>query len=189
MSTELTDGGIVLRPFRDEDIVPVHNAILESFDELSRWMRWCNEDYSIDDTSAFIKSRDDAWKNDLDYGFAVFDRETGIFQASVGLNFVNRTYQMANLGYWVRTSVTGQGIASRATRLVARFAFEELKLQRIEIVAAVGNLASQRVAEKAGAIREGVMRKRLVSHNEATDAVMYSLVAEDLSTDYTDYTD
>lgn len=186
MSVELTEGAILLRPFRTEDIVSVHEAILESFDELSRWMQWCDENYSIDETSAFINSRDDAWKNDLEYSFAVCHRETGMFQASFGLNFVNRTYQMANLGYWVRTSVTGQGIASRATRLVARFAFEQLNLQRIEIVAAVGNLASQRVAEKAGAVREGMLRKRLVSRDEAVDAVMFSLVAEDLSTDYTD---
>lgn len=181
--TELFDSTIVLRPFRAEDVAQVHEAILESFDELSRWMRWCNADYSIDQTSAFVLSQDEAWKNDAEYSFAVCDRETGILQASVGLNFVNRTYLMANLGYWVRTSATGQGIASRATRLVARFAFEELKLQRVEIIAAVANLASQRVAEKAGAVREGVLRKRLVSNNEAMDAVLFSLVAEDLSTD------
>lgn len=180
MTIELTDGVVVLRPFRAEDIALVHEAIVESFAELSRWMQWCDDDYSINQTSTFIMSRDEAWKNDLEYSFAVFDRQTGVFQASVGLNFVNRTYQMANLGYWVHTHVTGQGIASRATRLVAHFAFEELKLQRIEIVAAVGNLASQCVAEKAGATREGILRKRLLSHNIPTDAVMFSLVAEDL---------
>lgn len=181
MTTELTDGTMLLRPFSNDDIVPVHEAILESFDELSQWMRWCNEDYSIDGTSAFIMSQDNAWKNDLEYSFAVCHRDTGIFMASVGLNLVNRNYQMANLGYWVRTSATGQGIATRATRLVAHFAFEQLNLQRVEIVAAVGNFASQRVAEKAGAVREGVLRKRLVNRDEATDAVMFSLVAEDLN--------
>lgn len=177
---ELTDGAILLRPFSAEDVVPVHEAIIESFDELSPWMRWCNKDYSIDDTSAFIMSRDEAWKNDLEYSFAVVDHKTGIFRASVGLNFVNRTYQMANLGYWVRTSATGQGIASCATRLLAKYSFEQLRLQRIEIVVAIENLPSQRVAEKAGAIREGVLRKRLLNQDDSIDAVMFSLVAEDL---------
>lgn len=180
MQIKLTDETILLRPFREEDIVTVHEAIIESFNELSKWMRWCNEDYTFEDTAAFVRSRDDAWKNEIDYSFAVFDRATEVFQASVGLSFVNRTYQMANLGYWVRTSATRKGIASRATRLLARFAFEELKLQRVEIVAAVENVASQLVAERAGAVREGIMRKRLISDHRATDAVMYSLVAEDL---------
>ena len=171
----------MLRPFRAGDTAMLHEAIMESFDELSRWMRWCGEGYSIEDTSGFIKARDDAWANDVEYSFAVFDRLTGIFQASVGLNFVNRSYQMANLGYWVRTSATGLGVASRATRLVARFGFEQLKLQRVEIVAAVDNLASQGVAKKAGAVREGVLRKRLVTKDGPRDAVLFSLVKEDMN--------
>ncbi len=69
--------------------------------------------------------------------------------------------------------------ATRAVRLLARFGFEELGLGRIEIVAAVGNKASQRVAEKAGAHREGVLRRRLCLHDEYHDAVMYSLIPDD----------
>ena len=114
------------------------------------------------------------------YSFGIFDKETGRFLGGVGLNFVNRAHQIANLGYWVRTSATGRGIASRATRLAARIAFEELGLQRIEIVAAVGNLGSQRVAEKAGAVREGVLRKRLLIRGEELDSALFSLVREDL---------
>lgn len=87
---------------------------------------------------------------------------------------------MGNLGYWVRTSRTRSGVASAATRLIARFGFLSLGLQRLEIVVAVGNQASERVAEKAGATREGVLRKRLLIHGQPHDAVLYSLVAEDL---------
>ena len=58
----------------------------------------------------------------------------------------------ANLSYWVRASERGRGFAGRAVRLMARFAFEELGLQRLEILIAVDNAASQRVAEKAGAV-------------------------------------
>jgi RimJ/RimL family protein N-acetyltransferase len=63
---------------------------------------------------------------------------------------------------------------------MAGFGFRQLGLQRIEIVVATGNHASQRVAEKAGALREGVLRKRLLIHGAAHDAVLYSLVAEDM---------
>lgn len=87
---------------------------------------------------------------------------------------------MCNLGYWTRTSCAGRGVATRATRLLARFGFEQLGLQRIEIVAAVGNTFSQKVALKAGATREAILRKRLLIHGQAQDAVMHSLVAEDM---------
>jgi RimJ/RimL family protein N-acetyltransferase len=71
-------------------------------------------------------------------------------------------------------------VASKASRLGARFGFEELGLHRLEILAAISNVASQRVAEKIGAVREGILRKRLLIRGESHDAVMFSLVEEDL---------
>jgi ribosomal-protein-serine acetyltransferase len=96
------------------------------------------------------------------------------------LNQFNHYHNYGNLGYWVRTSATGRGVATAAALLAARLGFEDLGLQRIEIVAAVGNLPSQRVAEKVKAKREAVLRNRLWHHDRSQDAVMYSLVAADV---------
>ena len=71
-------------------------------------------------------------------------------------------------------------LASRAARLAAEFGVRQLGLQRIKILTAIPNLASQRVAERAGAIREGVLRKRLLIRGVPQYAVLFSLVAEDL---------
>ena len=68
----------------------------------------------------------------------------------------------------------------RATLLVARWAFESVGLERIEIVAATGNHASQSVAERVGATREGIARKRLNVHGVQHDAVVFSLIRGDL---------
>ena len=81
----------------------------------------------------------------------------------------------------MRTSAAGRGVATRATKLAARFGFAELGLNRIEIVAALDNVASQRVAERAGAVREGILRQRLSINGVPHDAVLFSLVAGDLS--------
>ena len=98
------------------------------------------------------------------------------FVGGCALNDINQTHNFANLGYWVRTSRTGQGVATAAALLVAQFGFAKLGFTRLEIVAAVGNVASQRVAEKVGAMREGVARNRHVVHGRVYDAVMYSLI-------------
>lgn len=180
MITELADGQILIRPYRVEDIPAMYEAVRESIKEVSRWMPWCHSAYAIEETSAYVMSRDEAWKNDKEYGFGVFDAGTGDFLGGVGLNFINRIHNCANLGYWVRSTRAGRGVASSAARLAARFGLEQLGLQRIEIFAAVGNHGSQRAAEKAGAVREGVLRKRLLVNGQAQDAVLYSLVAEDL---------
>jgi len=180
MEVELTDGSILLRPYGEADAEKLYEAVRESIPEVSPWLPWCHEKYSIDESREFIASRHGASQGDEWYSFAVFEKSSGIFVGGVGLNFINRVHQFANLGYWVRTSATSRGFATRATRLAARFGFEQLGLQRIEIVAAVDNLASQRVAEKAGARHEGLARKRLFIGGLAHDAMIYSLVREDL---------
>jgi RimJ/RimL family protein N-acetyltransferase len=180
MDTQLTDGSILLRPYRTGDVEDLYNAVRESITELQPWMPWCHPDYSIEESRAWLALREESWNSGTEYGFHVSDISSGRFLGGVGLNKINGLYRAANLGYWVRTSAAGRGVATRATLLAARFGFEELNFIRIEIVAAVGNLASQRVAEKVGAVREGVMRKGLFIHGVEHDAVLTSLIAEDM---------
>ena len=177
----LVDGDILVRPLELTDALSLFEAVRESIPEVSPWLGWCHENYSIEETREFLRSRAEKSQGDEWYSFGVFDRRNGErFLGGVGLNFINRVHQFGNLGYWVRTSAAGKGVASKASRLVARFGFEELGLHRIEILAAVSNIASQRVAEKIGAVREAVLRKRLLIGGAPHDAVMFSLVQEDL---------
>src|SRR5438876_10709428 len=161
MGVELINTNILVRPYSPDDIPALFEAARSSIPELSEWMPWCHPDYSIAETKSFILSRPEQWAKGAEYGFGVFSREDGRFLGGVGMNFINRVHQMANLGYWVRSSETGRGVAAKAARLVAQFGFERLAFQRIEILAATGNIASQRVAEKTGALKEGVLRNRL----------------------------
>jgi RimJ/RimL family protein N-acetyltransferase len=180
MKIECADDPIALRPFQPADTASLYEAVCESINQLSQWMAWSHPNYSMEDSRAFVQSRGAAWEKGEHYSFVVQEASTGRFLGGVGLNFPNRAHNFANLGYWVRTSSTGRGIATMAARLAARFGFEKLQYNRIEIVTACGNRASQRVAEKAGAKQEGVLRRRLVLHGKPLDAVMYSLVPEDL---------
>jgi RimJ/RimL family protein N-acetyltransferase len=177
---ELNEGPLVLRPFREEDASALYEAVRESISEVSPWLPWCHEHYSIEESREFINSRELLSQGGEWYSFGIFEKDGGRVLGGVGINFINRVHQMANLGYWVRTSAAGRGIASGAARLSARFAFEQLGLQRVEIVTAAANIASQRVAEKAGARREGILRNRLLIRGESLDAVLFSLVPEDL---------
>ena len=180
MEAELTDRSIMIRRYRDSDAALLYEAVRESIPEVSKWLPWCHETYSIEESREFVAARKLASQGDEWYSFAVLDTDSEKFLGGVGINFINRVHQMANLGYWVRTSAAGRGVATAATRLAARFGFEQLGLQRIEIVAAIDNVASQRVADKAGATREGILRKRLLINGRPHDAVLYSLVRGDL---------
>ena len=164
-----------IRTYAPEDAEALWEATRESVGEVSRWLPWCHAEYSMAEAIDWIRSRGPLTAERREYTFAILGSD-GRFLGGCGLNQINRIHRFANLGYWVRTSATRHGVATEAVRQVAEFAFGNTDLVRLEIVCAVGNDPSQRVAERAGAVREGVLRHRLLLHGQPVDAVMYSLV-------------
>jgi len=175
----LQDGSIAIRPYQPGDAQGVFEAIRESLADVSPWLRDLGSVQSVAEVEAFIAAQPENWANGIAYNFAITVLEGSPILGGCGLTQIQQNHRFANLYYWVRSSYTRQGIASRATRLLAHFGLETLGLQRIEIVVETTNTASVRVAEKAGAQREGILRNRLNSYGVARDAVMFSLVPLD----------
>lgn len=177
----LADGRLLLRPWRDTDVPELHAAVRESVASVGRWLPWCNADYGLERAEAWVAQCHEHWRSGEQFAFAVRDAVNGELLGGCGLNQIHPLHRSANLGYWVRTTRQGQGIATAATRLVARFGFAELGLIRIEIVTLPDNLASRRVAEKSGAVFEAMARQRLWAWDRAHDAAVYALVPADLA--------
>ena len=175
------DGNIILRPPKMEDAEGINSAILVSKTELMPWMDWCTPDYSIQVPIDWIKRQPTDWGKGKNYQFLIIDNQSRQYLGGCGINHINQYYLLANLGYWVRSDRHGEGIATEATKMLAKFGFEQLGLRRIEIVTGEENLPSRRVAEKAGAVFEGILRKRLKLGDKNIDAAMHSLVLEDLA--------
>jgi ribosomal-protein-serine acetyltransferase len=175
----LTDGTITLRTPIPDDAGSHCDAVLESLPDVSRWLEWAHEGYGIEESKGFIARAITGRESGDMYEFHILDQD-GKFLGGCGLNRVDRRFLKANLGYWVRTAAAGRGVATAATRLLARYGFEQRGLQRIEIIAAVENRASQRVAEKVGARREGLLRNGIRYRSHNIDAVMFSLIPDDL---------
>lgn len=164
-----------IRFFQPADANRLWQAARESVAELQPWLAWCHAEYTHAEAEEWVRSRARLAAERQEFAFAIVDAE-GQLLGGCGLNQISSIHRFCNLGYWVRTSATGRGIAAEAVRQIAQFAFQETELVRLEIVCALGNIRSQRVAERAGAEREGVLRNRLLLHGRAVDAVMYSLV-------------
>jgi len=163
-NVSLTNGIITLRSYRDGDADLIYEAARESIPEMTP-----------------ISNCTEKWEQGSEYNFAITDTSTSRYLGGCGLNDMQHEPTIANLGYWVRTSATKKGVATATTLLLADFGINELNLKRIEIVVDVDNKASQRVAEKSGATREGILRNRLAQHGKPTDAVMFSLIPRDLN--------
>lgn len=166
---------IELRPFRPDDARAFHEAATESVAQLEPWMPWCHPGYTLAEAASWVSLQSKAFADQHEFEFVMVDRADRILGAC-GLNQIDQRNRRANVGYWVRTSVSGRGMATRAVARLLQWGAANTDLQRFEIVVAIDNTASIRVAEKVGAAREGVLRHRLLLHDRFHDAVIFSVV-------------
>ncbi|HEY7004611.1 MAG TPA: GNAT family protein [Gaiellaceae bacterium] len=164
----LADDAIVLRPFTDEDVPAIVAACQDP--EIPRWTS-VPSPYTEADAVAWLESSEEET-------FAVADSESGELLGSIGIRFYDSG--MGEVGYWVKREARGRGVATRALALISRWALVDRGLGRFQLRADVENEASQRVAEKAGFRREGILRAGIALKGEMRDVVMYSLLLEDL---------
>ncbi len=169
------DTNISLRPYRLDDAAALHEAAIESVWEVRPFMPWCRPNLTLDEGRSWIEAQVSAFQARKAFEFVILGRG-GRFLGGCGLNQIDEENQRANLGYWVRTSATGRGIATTAVRQLVQWAFDNTNLVRLEVVVSTENAASLRVAEKSGAVNEGVLKKRLLLHGMWHDAVMLSFV-------------
>lgn len=179
MRPSLSDGVVTIRPYEPGDVDGVFEAAAESIEDISPWMEWSHPGYDRSETVEWVEAQP-ALRARGDMPMLVVDAATGAVLGSAGVNDVDRVHRSCNVGYWIRTSAAGRGLAVRAARLSVIHALDDMGLVRAEIVVDVANARSARVAEKLGAVHEGVARHRLHHHGAAHDAHVFSLTLDDL---------
>ena len=96
------------------------------------------------------------------------------------LNSIDLEHGRAAVGYWLTPEARGRGVVTHAVRLIARWAFDDVGIARLELTCGPDNRASQRVAERCGFTREGVLRSRVRFKGGRRDTVVFSLLAGEL---------
>ena len=166
---ELDAQGIRLRPWRPDDAPALFEAVRESIASISPWLPWLHDDYDLDDSATWIADCQAGRERGDTHAFGLFDAQ-GRALGDVALNRIDPKRGSANLGYWVRESAQGRGVATRAARAIADFGFDVLGLIRIEIVVAVDNVASRRTAERLGAHFDGISPNRVAARSDPPHA-------------------
>ena len=169
---------LLIRRLELKDDKALYAAARESIPDVFPFLPWCHPDYDISETRQWLITSLQDWEDFRSYEFAIIRKSDGLFLGGIGLSR-DEDHPIANLGYWVRSSATSQGIATEAATCMAQFGFVHLKLMRIEIIMSLANQPSQRVAEKVGAVHEGILRNRLLLHGRCHDAHSYSLLRSD----------
>jgi ribosomal-protein-alanine N-acetyltransferase len=112
------------------------------------------------------------------YGFGVF--VGGHFAGEINLSAIQRgPFQSAYIGYWIDEAHAGQGYTPEALVVLARFAFDDLRLHRVQIAIIPRNTASRRVVEKLKVRDEGTAERYLEINGVWEDHVRYAITSEE----------
>ncbi|MCA2218915.1 GNAT family N-acetyltransferase [Jidongwangia harbinensis] len=171
---ELTDGVVRLRPMRAGDAAEVH-PVRASREVVANTVT--RRAPSPAETERYCAGAPAAWLADRDVRLTVRDAVTGAFAGKVGLQLEDRSTAQADLDYYLAPACRGRGYATRAVRLLCRWAFTHTAIERLVAGVHVPNLASQRVLERCGFVREGHERGRLPDGaGGRTDLYTYALL-------------
>lgn len=147
----LVDPVVVLERSSLHHLDSLQAALIASHPELHVWMDWAGGEQaqSAETTEGFIRERQEWWESGSEYSYAMTAPGTDHVMGTCGL--MRRIGEGGlEIGYWVRTDVTGRGIATAATRLLTDAAFGLPDIERVEIHHDEANGASGRVPEKLG---------------------------------------
>jgi RimJ/RimL family protein N-acetyltransferase len=169
-----------LRPFRRRDVDPLIEAVGDSMDELEQWLPWVHRRYGRSDALRFVRDSTAAWVEGRAHDFAIRllddpDRHLG----NISIWPTSQRERSGEVGYWIRTSATGIGVATEAAACVVGLGFGDMGLHRITLRIAVGNAQSERVAEKLGFVHEGLLRKEVLVRGEWLDHTLWAMLEDE----------
>lgn len=173
----LVDGPTALRPWRDTDIPSLVEICQDP--EIPRWTH-VPAPYGETDARAYMLARHTGPEAGIAAPFAIVSaQDHHELLGSITLMRINWEHRRAEVGYWVGAQARGAGHATRAVQLICAWGFRQLGLERVELCAATGNPASQRVAERSGFTREAVLRSMWVGRDGRHDMVCFGRLASD----------
>lgn len=168
---------LTLQRFSRRDATTLDEAIRESLADLNQWLPWARMDYTSSDTTAFIRESAQAWKEERAWDYSIrINEDPRRHVGNISFWTVSKLGKIAEIGYWVRSGESRQGICTEAVGLLLDEVFDSLGYHKIVLRIAIGNDASDRVAEKLGFTREGVLREELLIRGNWVDHSLWSLL-------------
>ncbi len=144
---------------------------------LRQWMPWLDTNQSVENTRAFIETSCQQFAANNGFNAAIWVREQIV--GVIGFHRVDWQNQSSSIGYWLGQDFRGQGIMTKACRALINYAFQDLKLNRIEIRCAVQNAKSRAIPERLGFTNEGTIRQAEYLYDRFVDHVVYGLLANE----------
>lgn len=169
--TELRGAGLLLRAFQKEDVPAIVLACADP--ETARFIPLLPVPYTEEDARAYVAATRELQAAGRRLPFAIADGETGELLGAIDV----RLGQIGSVGYWIGPWARNRGVATRALRLLADWALGDGGVRRLELVTDPDNVASRRVAEKAGFKQEGMRDHEPPFSDGRRESILFALEA------------
>ena len=170
---------LILRSPQPGDGPAVYSAVCASLEALRAFpasMPWALEEPSVGISETFCRQSRVDYLARKTLTMLLFLKDGGHFIGASGLHDISWKHRRAAIGFWGHNDWQGQGLISEAARAICAFAQQELGLRRIACLSDAQNVASRRVAERAGFALEGILRhERIAPDGSLRDTALYAL--------------
>ena len=173
---EITLDEYKLRPIVDSDA----DVVIPSLNDeaMVKWMQMPSPYTEVE-----FQAAQKRWKNrelagwSMEWGI----EKDGVLQGRIAVHHTDWIEKRTEIGYLTFPQSRGKGVMPTVLRSLVEFLFEEYKFERIEVRTDTRNVASRRVAEKAGFTLEGILRRNYINGGEITDDAIYAMIRSDLA--------
>ena len=171
---------LIVRGARAGDSALLHPAIVESETELAPWMPWANPVQTQEETELVVRRMAARWILREEFMLLIFRKYGDDFLGSAGVHHVDWDVPKFEIGYWLRTSATGQGYATEAIAGLCDFCRTSFGARRLEIRCDASNLRSAAVAERAGfALEARRLSDRRDAQHRLADTLLFVRLLEE----------
>ena len=175
---ELRGERIVVRPYRESDAQDLFEAVAESRDHIRPWLPFADTHQSVEESRDWIIHQVALWLLLEDLILGMWEAATNRYLGGTGLHPHNWDTGYFEIGYWIRASAGGHGYITEAVRLLANYAFDTLKANRLEIRCDELNVRSAAIPQRLGFVREGCLRNNATAPDgRIRNTLVFSLIA------------
>jgi RimJ/RimL family protein N-acetyltransferase len=169
---------LLIRAPRIGDGQILNEAIVESVPNLKQWLFWAQKLQTPQETEEIVRRSVARWILREDLWMLLFRKSDGLFVGRSGLHNIDWNTMRFEIGYWIRTSLEGQGYISEAVAGITTFAFDTLGAERVEIRCDSLNERSATVARRAGYQLDATLRNNDMSTDMTVqrDILVFSLL-------------
>ncbi|MGW3283577.1 GNAT family N-acetyltransferase [Streptomyces sp. NPDC001002] len=181
---DLRGQGLLLRPWDADSDADAEDWLRGVTDpDFQRWNTPLTLITDLDGARTVLRDRVRQQTEGTTASYCITDESSGTTLGHISVNSISHIFSNGHVGYWVLPEARGQGVATRALRLVAHWALTDLGLHRLDLGHALGHDASCHIAERCGFRYEGTLRGAMFEagrHDAFRDNHLHGRLATDL---------